>query len=99
MNEGSDPVTGLGFSGSNSLFILTTSNVLNCLLTHSGNKNGPVNVLDDLGGAVGCSTMFGEGLFVVVRDEAIYSYGKEGREGCWAFEGSFFLLPSSHHYF
>ncbi|GAA5997060.1 tethering complex subunit PEP5 [Rhodotorula paludigena] len=45
-----------------------------------------------LGGA-GAGAGAGEGeqtaeRMVVARDEAIYVYGPEGREGCWAYEGS-----------
>ncbi|GAA5850787.1 hypothetical protein JCM9279_003922 [Rhodotorula babjevae] len=59
-------------------------------------------LLDELGAAVGCAKVLRLGLgkgvgevegetaerMVVARDEAIYVYGKEGREGCWAYEGS-----------
>ena len=58
-------------------------------------------LLDELGAAVGCAKVLRLGLgkgvgevegetaerMVVARDEAIYVYGKEGREGCWAYEG------------
>lgn len=57
------------------------------------------NVIDDLGSGIGCSTFVqleedgksasdGGGKLIVARDEAIYVYGEDGREGCLAFEGS-----------
>lgn len=94
--EGKDPVTGLGFREtqgrklSETLFILTTSHVLAYPL--SGAKGVVATVIDDLGAGVGCSAMVEtrEGArMVVAREEAVYVYGGEGREGCYAYEGAF----------
>ncbi|KAI5476765.1 vacuolar membrane protein, partial [Pseudohyphozyma bogoriensis] len=98
--EGKEPVTGLGVrlfpaapvpgkGQSATLMILTTSHVLSCPL--SGKSGKGATVLDDLGGAVGCGAML-EGSeegsrLVVARDEAVYVYGGDGREACWALEG------------
>ncbi|GAA5861905.1 hypothetical protein JCM1840_006870 [Sporobolomyces johnsonii] len=84
------------------LFILTTSQILAVPLppSHgSKNKTAPT-VLDDLGAAVGCAKIMRLGIgrvvgeegetaerMVVAREEAIYVYGSDGREGCWAYEG------------
>ncbi|GAA5856509.1 hypothetical protein JCM8547_008777 [Rhodosporidiobolus lusitaniae] len=62
-------------------------------------KHAQASVLDDHGAAVGCAKVLrlgvpgeeGDGAvqerMVVARDEAVYVYGAEGREGCWAYEG------------
>ncbi|GAA5870558.1 hypothetical protein JCM16303_001519 [Sporobolomyces ruberrimus] len=63
-------------------------------------KNSTPTTLDDLGAAVGCAKVMRLGLgrgmgeegktaerMVVARVEAIYVYGSDGREGCWAYEG------------
>ncbi|GAA6024344.1 hypothetical protein JCM10207_003311 [Rhodosporidiobolus poonsookiae] len=82
------------------LFVLTTSQILSLSLPSAGSakKVGHPAVLDEHGAAVGCAKVvrlgelgeLGEGAgekLVVARDEAIYVYGAEGREGCWAYEG------------
>ena len=61
-------------------------------------KKKSSTVIDDLGSGIGCSTFVqleedgksaseGGGKLIVARDEAIYVYGEDGREGCLAFEG------------
>jgi vacuolar protein sorting-associated protein 11 len=106
--EGKEPITDLGIAGtgaagpsrraasaSTTLFILTTSHVLSYPITSSSSK-ASATVLDDLGSGVGCSAvmrMAGGEKMVVARDEAIYVYGAEGREGCYAYEGE--SSPSS----
>ncbi|GAA6064060.1 hypothetical protein JCM10212_006796, partial [Sporobolomyces blumeae] len=70
--------------------------------SHGSSRNAKptATVLDDLGAAVGCAKIMrlgvGRGVgdegetaerMVVAREEAIYVYGSEGREGCWAYEG------------
>ncbi|BGP53141.1 hypothetical protein JCM8202_004725 [Rhodotorula sphaerocarpa] len=81
------------------LFILTTSQILALPLAVKSKAQAPPSVLDDHGAAVGCARVVslggGKGAvggdlserMVVARDEAIYVYGTEGREGCWAYEG------------
>lgn len=85
------------------LFILTTSQILALPLPTSSKQKAPTtpSVLDDHGAAVGCAKVMrlgvGKGVgqeegetaerMVVAREEAIYVYGSEGREGCWAYEG------------
>lgn len=85
------------------LFILTTSHVLSYSISSTSNNTNKVGIpsssssslkatiIDELGAGVGCSTIMeskggGEKL-IVARDEAIYVYGDEGREGCYAYEG------------
>ncbi|GAA6048699.1 hypothetical protein NBRC10513_000711 [Rhodotorula toruloides] len=85
------------------LFILTTSQILALPLPTSSKHKVTTTptVLDDHGAAVGCAKVMrlgvGKGVgqeegetaerMVVAREEAIYVYGSEGREGCWAYEG------------
>jgi len=111
LSEGNkEPITNIGIadassnSGTPTLFILTTSEILALPLppSHgsSRHKTTTPTVLDDLGAAVGCAKIMRLGLgrgigedgetaerMVVAREEAIYVYGSEGREGCWAYEG------------
>lgn len=90
-------------NSSSTLFILTTSNILSYPISSSttsnklGSSSIKATIIDELGANVGCSTiMEGTGnessKLVVARDEAIYVYGNEGREGCFAFEGKL-LIP------
>ncbi|GAA5924401.1 tethering complex subunit PEP5 [Sporobolomyces koalae] len=66
----------------------------------SRHKHATPTVLDSHGAAIGCAKIMRLGLgrgvgeegetaerMVVAREEAIYVYGSEGREGCWAYEG------------
>lgn len=72
------------------LFVLTTNNVWKVALTGSGRGQHPAS-LDELGAGVGCGDgmMTKEGpRLAVAREEAIYVYGHEGREGCFAYEGT-----------
>ncbi|BGP37077.1 Vacuolar protein sorting-associated protein 11 [Rhodotorula kratochvilovae] len=63
-------------------------------------KSAQPALLDELGAAVGCAKVLRLGVgkgaedegatgerMVVAREEAIYVYGADGREGCWAYEG------------
>ncbi|KAL8281285.1 hypothetical protein RQP46_006319 [Phenoliferia psychrophenolica] len=99
--EGKEPITGLGFrttaasasghrSTTTTLFILTTSHVLSYPISASSKSSATATVLDDLGSALGCCAVMetAEGArMVVARDEAVYVYGSDGREGCYAYEG------------
>jgi hypothetical protein len=102
VHEARDPITGLGFlapAGATAvqhpnLMILTTSHVLTLPLSGSSSSR-TATVLDDLGAAVGCSATMvtKEGpRIVVAREEAIYVYSAEGREGCYAYEGTIFVF-------
>lgn len=101
--EGKEPVTGLGCTLTlpttrggtphTTLFILTTSHVLSYPLNSTGSsRNATTQVLDDLGANVGCGEVMNLGTtgerMVVAREEAIYVYGAEGREACYAYEGA-----------
>lgn len=87
-----DPITGLGFrtayekqKSTVNLFIVTTSKVLS-FPCHT--KGAQAAVIDDVGAGLHCSTMTNEGALVIAREEAIYTFGPEGREACVAYEGA-----------
>ncbi|KAK4049678.1 Vacuolar protein sorting-associated protein 11 [Microbotryomycetes sp. JL201] len=99
LHESKEPVTGLGVVGdrleggkrsSATLFIVTTSRVLSYSLSTSSSKT-PIATLDNVGANVECAAAIrladGDKM-VVARDEAIYVYSIDGREGCYAYEGS-----------
>jgi hypothetical protein len=89
-----EPITGLGFSESPSLFVVTTNRVLSYQVSGAG--SGKATVVDDVGCALGCAAMDWRGHDVVVaREEAIYVCGVESRGACYAYEGlcSYFLFP------
>lgn len=82
------------------LFVLTTSQILALPLAAKSKTQTPPSILDDHGAAVGCAKLLALGggncsaegelaeRMVVAREEAIYVYGPDGREGCWAYEGA-----------
>ncbi|GAA5991450.1 hypothetical protein JCM10908_005710 [Rhodotorula pacifica] len=81
------------------LYILTTSQILALPLASKSKAQPPPSVLDDHGAAVSCAKVMALGggkgsadgdlaeRMVVAREEAIYVYSADGREGCWAYEG------------
>lgn len=85
------------------LFVLTTSQILALPLAAKSKTQLAPSVLDDHGAAVGCAKLLALGggkgsaegelaeRMVVAREEAIYVYGPDGREGCWAYEGACLL--------
>ena len=79
---------GNGAAGT-TLYILTTNNVWATALSASS-KGGTGAGLDELGAGVGCGGLMETsegGRMVVAKEEAIYVYGPEGREACFAYEG------------
>ncbi|GAA5881447.1 hypothetical protein JCM3774_005086 [Rhodotorula dairenensis] len=90
------------------LFVLTTSQILALPLTAKSKAQPSPSVLDDHGAAVGCAKVLALGggkgsadgelaeRLVVAREEAIYVYGADGREGCWAYEGPKSSISSLH---
>ncbi|SCV67136.1 BQ2448_5782 [Microbotryum intermedium] len=77
---------------STTLFILTTEQILSYPLSAPSSRTSSTTAttLDGMGANVGCSavirTQAGEKI-VIAREEAIYVYGPEGRENCFAYEG------------
>ncbi|KAI4131009.1 MAG: hypothetical protein LQ347_003148 [Umbilicaria vellea] len=87
--ESEEPVTGVEFREGpiSTLYLATTGRILT--LTISGRGQGqPARALEDSGCGVGCMTADKvTGDIVVVRDDAIYYYGANGRGACYAYEG------------
>jgi len=87
--ESQEPITGVEFrvGPTTTLYLATTGRILT--LTISGKGQGqPARALEDSGCGVGCMTVDkSNGDIVVVRDDAIYYYGENGRGPCFAFEG------------
>ncbi len=87
--ESEEPITGVEFreGPTTLLYLATTGRILT--LTISGKGQGqPAKVLEDSGCGVGCMTFDeGTGDIVVVRDDAIYYYGINGRGPSFAYEG------------
>ena len=86
-----EPITGLGFREptddmSGYLYVVTTNRVLSYLVSSTS-----ATVVDEIGTGLGCTTMDSKAKdIIVVRDEAIYLCGIEGRGPCYAFEGAIF---------
>ena len=84
-----EPITGLGFREPigdmlGYLYVVTTNRVLSYLASGSASAT----VVDEIGTGLGCTTMDSKAKdIIVVRDEAIYLCGIEGRGLCYAFEG------------
>ncbi|CAD6502529.1 BgTH12-05120, partial [Blumeria graminis f. sp. triticale] len=92
--ESEEPVTGLQLREESRILILyiaTTSRILK--LPISGRVQNQISrVVEDSGCAVGCMTLNeSNNDIIVVREDAIYYYGIQGRGPCYAFDG-----PKSH---
>ena len=87
--ESEEPITGVEFreGTTTTLYLATTGRILT--LTISGRGQGqPAKNLEDIGCGVGCMTVDkSNGDIVVVRDDAIYFYGVNGRGPSFAYEG------------
>lgn len=105
IHESPEPVTGLGFREPSygqrvsddriqpSLFIVTISRVLSASVSSRG---GEPTVLEDLGADLGCAAMdAAKRELVVARDDAIYTYGPDGRAQTFAYEGTQSLHPGA----
>lgn len=80
-------VTGCGFLQRGGFVVMFVSTKTKVLRVVTSAKDCPVNVLDDLGCELHCSTMTDNGEFAMGRDEAVYFYTPEGRGACRPFEG------------
>ncbi|KAK0120111.1 hypothetical protein ONS95_011520 [Cadophora gregata] len=89
VHESEEPITGVEFREEDrltTLYISTTSRILK--LAISGRHGQAPRVVEELGCAVGCMTLDKRtGDIVVVRGDAIYYYGVDGRGPCYAFDG------------
>ncbi|KAI9056012.1 hypothetical protein LZ554_000944 [Drepanopeziza brunnea f. sp. 'monogermtubi'] len=89
VHESEEPITGVEFRDENkivTLYISTTSRILK--LAISGRSGQATKTVEELGCGVGCMTLDKRtGDIVVVRDDAIYYYGVDGRGPCYAYDG------------
>ena len=68
-----------------SLFIVTINRVL---VASVSSRGGEPEVVEEQGADLGCATMdAGRRELIVARDDAIYTYGPEGRSQTLAYEG------------
>ncbi|KAI1006523.1 Vacuolar protein sorting-associated protein 11 [Podosphaera aphanis] len=88
--DSEEPITGLELRDEYlvpTLYIATTSRVLKLIISARGQSN-LVKTVEDAGCALGCMTFDKKnGDIVVVRDDAIYYYGVDGRGPCYAYDG------------
>lgn len=69
------------------LYLATTGRILTLTITGRG-QGQPAKNLEDIGCGVGCMTVDKvTGDIIVARDDAIYSYGVNGRGPSYAYEG------------
>lgn len=88
--ESEEPITGVEFrenSKLTTLYVATTNRILKLVISGRG-QGQPARAMEDTGCGVDCMTVDRKsGDIVVVRDDAIYHYGPEGRGPCYAFDG------------
>ena len=88
--ESEEPITGVEFrenSKLTTLYVATTNRILKLVISGKG-QGQPARALEDTGCGVGCMTVDRRsGDIVVVRDDAIYHYGPDGRGPCYAYDG------------
>ena len=87
--ESEEPITGVEFreGATTTLYLATTGRILTFTILGRG-QGQPAKNLDDMGCGVGCMTVDRDtGDIVVVRDDAIYVYGVNGRGPSYAYEG------------
>jgi len=90
VHESEEPITGVEFREENritTLYVSTTSRILKLVISGRG-QGQAARTLEDSGCAVGCMTLDKKtGDIIVVRDDAIYYYGIDGRGPCYAYDG------------
>ncbi|KAF2089012.1 vacuolar protein sorting-associated protein 11 [Saccharata proteae CBS 121410] len=87
--ETEEPITGIAFrEGSiTTLYIATTGRISTLVISGRG-QGQPARSLDETGCGVGCMTVDRTtGDVVIARDDAIYTYGLNGRGPLYAYEG------------
>ncbi|KAL8905741.1 MAG: hypothetical protein Q9207_002455 [Kuettlingeria erythrocarpa] len=98
--ESEEPITGVEFRDgpTTTLYLATTGRILT--LTISGRGQGqPAKNLEDHGCGVGCMTVDSKsGDIIVARDDAIYTYGVNGRGPSYAYEGPKQLVSVFHDF-
>lgn len=90
VHESEEPITGVEFRTDakiTTLYVATTSRILKLVISGRG-QGQPARTVEDSGCGVGCMTVDKRnGDIVVVRDDAIYYYGLDGRGPCFAYDG------------
>ncbi|KAH8684749.1 vacuolar protein sorting protein-like protein [Tricladium varicosporioides] len=90
VHESEEPVTGVELreeSNLITLYVATTARILKLVISGRGAGQAARNV-EESGCAVGCMTVDKRnGDIVVVRDDAIYYYGIDGRGPCYGYDG------------
>ncbi|KAI9821954.1 MAG: hypothetical protein M1827_002536 [Pycnora praestabilis] len=87
--ESAEPITGVEFreGPTTTLYVATTGRILTLVISGKG-QGQPARTLEDTGCALDCMTVDKRnGDIVVVRDDAIYYYGLNGRGPCYAYDG------------
>lgn len=99
--ESDEPVTGVQLTtqeSSTTLFISTTSRILQLALSRRG-QGSPPKTIEDSGCAAGCMTVDPKtGDIVVARDDAIYTYRLDGRGPPRAYESPKRLISIHNNY-
>ena len=94
-----EPITGLGFREPTGdtiayLYVVTTNRVLSYMASGRGDS-ASATMVDEIGTGLGCTTMDNKAKdIIVVRDEAIYLCGIDGRGPCYAYEGTILSYPN-----
>jgi len=90
VHESEEPITGVEFRDESrviTLYVSTTSRILKLVISGRG-QGQATRAVEDSGCAVGCMTLDDKtGDIIVVRDDAIYYYGVDGRGPCYAYDG------------
>ena len=99
--ESEEPVTGVEFrdvARLTTLYVSTTARLLKLVISGQG-QGQPARTIEDAGCGVGCMTVDERnGDVVVVRDDAIYYYGIDGRGPCFAYDGPKSLVQCYEEY-
>ncbi|KAI9846550.1 MAG: hypothetical protein M1838_001246 [Thelocarpon superellum] len=99
--ESEEPVTGVAFREGTrltTLYLSTTARILTLVISGKG-QGQPARSLEDAGCGVDCMTVDQRtGDIIVVRDDAIYYYGLNGRGPCYAYEGPKRLVDTYKEY-
>ena len=70
------------------LYVVTTNRVLSYMASGRGDSS-PATIVDEIGTILGCTTMDNKAKdIIVVRVEAIYLCGIDGRGPCYAYKGT-----------
>lgn len=102
--EGEEPITGLQFlvsSRSTVLYIFSTGKLLTLTTTNATGKfvTQIPRVMESVGAALGCvSKDQVKNEIVVIRQDAIYLYGVDGRGPCYALDGKKLALHAHKGY-